>query len=641
MSALQQIIDHLHVQRRDLTTPYLIPGLWIDFQTPAAQNVNPYDFFAQRLQDILDSPRQPVIMGEPGGEWTRYAITYNMFPRLTTAFDHDGSGKLEIGQNRSGWRDTGTLLKAIAFLPFLRSMNFNTVHLLPITAVGQDGKKGTLGSPYAIRNPYKLDENLTEPGLVGVDVETLFKGFMEAAHRLGLRVVMEFVLRTAARDSDWIKEHPEWFYWINADIPDRVAGSRNPKAFGSPIWPHDKLEEIHHRIGRGQLHDLPVPPDSYRKMFTAPPRSENIEMVDGRWYGRLDDGTVARIPGAFTDWPPEDAQPPWTDVTYLRLYDHPDFNYMAYNTLRMYDARIAQPENIVHPLWDAVEGIIPHYQINYGIDGVMLDMGHSLPKPLKQRVVQKARSLDPDFAFWGEDFSIGRHIRDEGYNAVMGYLFYDLHQPEKMQQFIDRISHHDPGITFFTAAENHNTPRHASRQNMLAQCHQALLFMVGLPGMPFICSGFEVFENRPINTGVGFSPDDIRIYPPERLPLFSEYAFDWARKDNLVGAIRYAMHLRRQHCELLSNPDTHTLTAGSSNNPRILVFFRTDEDYILVFAFNMTLYDFQAGEAEIFAQDYIAKGLWGFEGVTRMSERLSIHVELGGGHSMMFKVNNR
>lgn len=59
-------------------------------------------------------------MGEPGGEWTRYAITYNMFPRLTTAFDHDGSGKLETGPNRGGWRDTGTLLKAIAFLPFLR-----------------------------------------------------------------------------------------------------------------------------------------------------------------------------------------------------------------------------------------------------------------------------------------------------------------------------------------------------------------------------------------------------------------------------------------------------------------------------------------------------------------------------------------
>lgn len=184
------------------------------------------------------------------------------------------------------------------------------MHLLPITAVGQDGKKGTLGSPYAIRNPYKLDENLAEPGLVGVE-EPLFKAFMEAAHRLGLRVVMEFVLRTAARDSDWIKEHPEWFYWINADIPDRVAGSRNPKAFGSPIWPHDKLEEIHHRIGRGQL-----------QLFTRPARQLSQDVYRATPLGKHRDGGRAvvwqtrrrsrLIPGAFTDWPPEDAQPPWT-----------------------------------------------------------------------------------------------------------------------------------------------------------------------------------------------------------------------------------------------------------------------------------------------------------------------------------------
>ena len=62
-------------------------------------------------------------------------------------------------------------------------------------------------------------------------------------------------------------------------------------------------------------------------------------MDDGRWVGVLDDGTRVRIPGAFADWPPDDNQPPWTDVTYLRMYDHPDFNYMAYNTIRMYDER--------------------------------------------------------------------------------------------------------------------------------------------------------------------------------------------------------------------------------------------------------------------------------------------------------------
>ena len=41
-------------------------------------------------------------------------------------------------------------------------------------------------------------------------------------------------------------------------------------------------------------------------------------------------------------------------MTYLRMYAHPEFNYIAYNTIRMYDERLAQPFNAVTPLWEAV-----------------------------------------------------------------------------------------------------------------------------------------------------------------------------------------------------------------------------------------------------------------------------------------------
>ena len=40
------------------------------------------------------------------------------------------------------------------------------------------------------------------------------------------------------------------------------------------------------------------------------------------------------------------------------MYDHPDFNYIAYNTLRMYDERLARPENAVGPPWDAIRWVI-------------------------------------------------------------------------------------------------------------------------------------------------------------------------------------------------------------------------------------------------------------------------------------------
>jgi len=63
-------------------------------------------------------------------------------------------------------------------------------------------------------------------------------------------------------------------------------------------------------------------------------------------------------------------------------------NYIAYNTIRMYDDQFARPENAVSDLWAAIVGVIPHYQRQFGIDGVMVDMGHALPATLKQRVVQ-------------------------------------------------------------------------------------------------------------------------------------------------------------------------------------------------------------------------------------------------------------
>ncbi len=636
MSALQEVIECLRQQRRDTKSPYRIPGLWIDFESSAAQTRNPYDFYAERLQAILESEPQSLVTGPIGGDWTQNAITYNLFPRVSTAFDHDGSGTLEI--NADGWRETGTLLKSIALLPYIRSMGFNTVHLLPINAIGKDGKKGTLGSPFSIRNLYLIDENLLEPAL-DMSAELLFKAFVEAAHQLGLRVVMEFVFRVVAKDADWVAEHPEWFYWIRADIPDREVGSKDPNRFGAPIWPAEQLGELYWKVNSGQYHDLLPPPENYRAMYTSPPRPEQVQMINGRWLGTLDDGTVVRIPGAFTDWPPESIQPPWTDVTYFRMYDHPDFNYMAYNTLRMYDSRLATPENAVRSLWDRLIGVIPHYQNTYGIDGVMMDMGHALPKQLMRECMEAARQINPDFAFWAEDFSISGENRERGYNAVMGYLIFDLHQPQRMQAFIDQLAYHRPEITFFITPENHNTPRAASRMNALGFCHQALLYMVALPGMPFILSGFELFESHPMNTGLGFDADQLKLYDPEKLPLFSEWAFDWTREGNMVGAIRYAFYLREQYKELLTNTDPATVLPGSSNNPNLLVFSRANKDTILTFVFNMTMFDYQVGEAELYARDSVAIGRWGFDGMTRLSERLSIHVELSGGHSIMFEVD--
>ncbi len=636
MSTLHRIVEALKTLQRPLARPYLVPGLWVDGKSVTKQAVNPYEYYARRIQGILNTPPADLVRGEDG-HWSEQAIVYNMIPRVTAAFSHADDGKIQITPRSDGWRDTGTLLKAICLLPYVRSMGFNTVHLLPLTAVGRDGRKGTLGSPYAIRNPYLLDENLAEPAL-DFSAEALFMAFVEAAHHLGLRVVVEFVLRTAAKDGDWIPEHPDWFYWIREDIPDRPAGSFDSRLYGMPLFDGGTLGLIRGKVAAGDFYNLPAPPDVHRAMFTPPPRPDRVVMEQGRWIGTLDDGTRVRVAGAFTDWPPDDNQPAWSDVTYLRLYDHPDFNYIAYNTVRMYDPRLAHDEAINRPLWDAIAGIVPHYQREFGIDGIMLDMGHALPMALKRRIVEEAHTFNPEFAFWEENFDISEAPRREGYNAVMGYMVLAMHDVEGLRYFINRWAMEPAPIPFFATAENHNTPRAASRTRAgRIYNYYTLPLCIAMPGIPFIHSGFELAETQPINTGLGFSNEMLARYPAEKLPLFSEYAFNWTNPDHLVEGVRYALKLRRRYQDLLAANDPATWYMGHSENPYLLVFSRRHNGRSLTFIANMDMARHQSGQVQLGGSQLDVQGVWGTPDALAVHHGVTMDVDLSPGYVLILE----
>lgn len=220
--------------------PYFIPSLWKKHlsETLTAIEVSPKAFYTEVIDSILDLPKAELVPTE-NGEWSRSAVIYNLFPRLTAAFDHNQNKRIDVLPDEA-LRETGTFLKCIALLPYIKSLGATVVHLLPITSIGKDGNKGSLGSPYAIKNPYKLDERLSEPAL-NLDVETEFAAFVEAAHHLGLRVVLEFVFRTSAKDGDWVKEHPEWFYWIDNRLQDRSPQHRSGLVYGNPIFSREEI----------------------------------------------------------------------------------------------------------------------------------------------------------------------------------------------------------------------------------------------------------------------------------------------------------------------------------------------------------------------------------------------------------------
>jgi len=553
---------------------YRVPRLWIDGSETSQRIESPSAtaFWRSSVDRVFASGVVPRIAGAHG-EWSRQAVVYNLFVRSSCAFDHDGNGSVSV-LNRQGLRETGTFLKAIALLPYIQQLGCNVVHLLPVCRIGVDGRKGSLGSPYAIANPYQLDETLSEP-LVGIGPEAEFKAFVEAAHRLGLRVVVEFVFRTAAKDSAWAQRHPNWFYWIRDDVPDRDPSEPERIGYGSPIFPEADLDQLKKQVHEGCLDTLPPPPAAYQSLFVPPPAVDTIRITDGRILGDTRAGTPARIPGAFADWPPDDAQPPWGDVTYLRLYDRADFNYIAYNTIRMYDTKLAKPENAVPALWDRIAGILPHFQNRFGIDGAMIDMGHALPADLMARVISGARGVDPSFAFWEEHFTVRAESKSEGYNASIGNLWWRIHRSERLRSdLLEELAHDGLPLPFFATPETHNTPRCASRLGGIDQSRLSWILGAFLPAIPFIHSGFELGETMPVNTGLDFTVEEAAQYPEDQLPLYNAYAYAWNSDSNLIETIRKTLQVRKELEPLITDPSPSTFAIPECVSERCVCYVR-------------------------------------------------------------------
>jgi hypothetical protein len=91
----------------------------------------------------------------------------------------------------------------------IRSMGFNVLYLLPV--MSYDNRSGRAwdenwvasGSPYAMR-----DFEAFEPTL---GTEEDFLELVRAAHRLGMKVLMDFVAQGCALQGRYVAEHPEWF----------------------------------------------------------------------------------------------------------------------------------------------------------------------------------------------------------------------------------------------------------------------------------------------------------------------------------------------------------------------------------------------------------------------------------------------
>ena len=130
----------------------------------------------------------------------------------------------------------GTFNAAIERLPFLRSIGIDAIWLMPIYPIGEEGRKGTLGSYYSIKDYTAVNSEF------GTSDD--FRAFVSAAHAMGIRVLLDWVANHTARDARWISEKPADWYERDENGEAKVPWDWTDTA---------KLNYANHDVWRGQI----------------------------------------------------------------------------------------------------------------------------------------------------------------------------------------------------------------------------------------------------------------------------------------------------------------------------------------------------------------------------------------------------
>jgi cyclomaltodextrinase len=119
----------------------------------------------------------------PMPDWLRSGIVYEIFPRDFSA--------------------AGNLNGVTARLDELNDLGVNILWLMPVHPIGEKMKKGSLGSPYAVRDFYAINPDY--------GTTNDFKRLIEQAHQRKLKVLMEIVAGQTSWDSVLMTTHPDFF----------------------------------------------------------------------------------------------------------------------------------------------------------------------------------------------------------------------------------------------------------------------------------------------------------------------------------------------------------------------------------------------------------------------------------------------
>lgn len=132
---------------------------------------------SQSAPDVSKETARPTV------EWARDGVIYEIYPRVFSA--------------------KGDFNGVTAKLDDLKKTGVDILWLMPINPIGVKGKKGDIGSPYAVRDYYGINP--------AYGTKADLKRLVTEAHKRGMKVITDQVLNHTAWDNKLITAHPEFY----------------------------------------------------------------------------------------------------------------------------------------------------------------------------------------------------------------------------------------------------------------------------------------------------------------------------------------------------------------------------------------------------------------------------------------------
>ena len=131
-------------------------------------------------RELQDFSREKI---KPAPEWAKYGVLYQIFPRVFTP--------------------EGTFQGIQRKLDYIKQLGIDIIWLKPIHPIGEKGRKGTIGSPFSIKNFRKINPDY--------GTQEDFKNLVNEIHQRNMKMIIGMVPDHSSNDNNLMKDHPGWF----------------------------------------------------------------------------------------------------------------------------------------------------------------------------------------------------------------------------------------------------------------------------------------------------------------------------------------------------------------------------------------------------------------------------------------------